>query len=386
MIQYARQNIAASDIDAVIEALRSDFLTQGQLVPKFEQAIAQRVSAPYAIATNSGTSALHIACMALGLGAGDLLWTVPNSFVASANCALLCGADVDFVDINPTTYCMDVESLERKLSIAQRNGKLPKVIVPVHYSGRSAAMKEIRALTDQYGIFVIEDACHATGGNYLGEPIGNCKFSDIAVFSFHPVKIMTTAEGGLALAKDADLANRMKRIRTHGVTRLPAEMENEQPQVWEYEQVELGLNYRMTEIQAALGLSQLNRLRTFVERRRQLAQQYDEQLNGLPLFLPQINPVGESAWHLYPVLIDADQTDLSRQDVFNSLLEEGVKANVHFIPIHTQPYFKKMGFKVGDFPVSEWFYSNEISLPMYYDLSDEQQSFVASALTKIFKV
>ena len=385
MIQYARQNIAASDIDAVIEALQSDFLTQGPLVPNFEQAIAERVSASYAIAVNSGTSALHIACMALGLGAGDLLWTVPNSFVASANCALLCGADVDFVDINPTTYCMDIESLKKKLSIAQRIGNLPKVVVPVHYSGRSAAMKEIRALTDQYGIFVIEDACHATGGNYLGEPIGNCKFSDIAVFSFHPVKIMTTTEGGLALTKDAGLANRMKRIRTHGVTRNPTEMENEQPQVWEYEQIELGLNYRMTEIQAALGLSQLDRLNAFVGRRQQLAQQYDEQLNELPLILPQIHPTGESAWHLYPILINSEQTDLTRKDVFNLLMEEGVKPNVHFIPIHTQPYFTKMGFKVGDFPVSEWFYSNEISLPMYFDLTDEQQNFVISVLKKIFR-
>ena len=385
MIQYARQDISQSDIDTVVEALNSDFLTQGPLIPQFEQALAERVSASHAIATNSGTSALHIACMAVGLGPGDLLWTVPNSFVASANCALLCGADVDFVDIEPINYCMDVDALAKKLSAAARSNRLPKAIVPVHYSGRSAIMKDIRALTNQYEIFVIEDACHSTGGKYLGKPVGSCQFSDIAIFSFHPVKIMTTTEGGIALTNNAELAGRMARIRSHGVTRNPAEMKNTHPHPWEYEQVELGLNYRMTDIQAALGLSQLNRLNEFVGRRQQLANQYDKLLSELPLILPQINPTGESAWHLYPVLIDSEHTSLNREQIYYSLLEQDIKPNVHFIPIHTQPYFRKMGFEWGDFPVSEWFYSNELSLPMYFGLSNDQQLSVADALIKAFR-
>ena len=386
MIQYARQDIAQCDIDAVIEALNSDFLTQGPVVPQFEQALAKRVSALHAITANSGTSALHIACMALGLGSGDSLWTTPNSFVASANCALLCGADVDFVDIEPKNYCMDVDALTEKLSSAARGNRLPKAIIPVHYSGRSANMKEIHALANEFGVFVIEDASHSTGGDYLGVPIGSCKFSDITVFSFHPVKIMTTTEGGIALTNNSALAARMARIRSHGVTRNPTEMENSKPQPWEYEQIELGLNYRMSEIQAALGLSQLNRLDEFVARRRQLAMQYDELLRDLPLILPNIHPEGESAWHLYPVLIDSERTSLNREQVYFSLLEQGIKPNVHFIPIHTQPYFRKMGFKWGDFPVSEWFYSNELSLPMYFGLSDGQQLSVVRALNNAFRI
>ena len=385
MIQYARQDIAQSDIDAVVEALNSDFLTQGPVVPQFEQAIAKRVSASYAITTNSGTSALHIACMAIGLGPGDSLWTVPNSFVASANCGILCGADIDFVDIESINYCMDVDALSKKLSIAASENQLPKAIIPVHYSGRSAMMKEIHTLANQFEVFVIEDASHSTGGSYLGGTVGSCKFSDITVFSFHPVKIMTTTEGGIALTNNSELAGRMARIRTHGVTRNPEEMENDEPQPWEYEQIELGLNYRMSEIQAALGISQLKRLDEFIARRRQLAMQYDEQLRDLPLILPEIHPEGESTWHLYPVLIDSEQTSLSREQVYFSLLEQGVKPNVHFIPIHTQPYFRKMGFKWGDFPVSEWFYSNELSLPMYFGLSDDQQLTVVHALKKSFR-
>lgn len=386
MIQYARQNIVQSDIDAVIEALNSDFLTQGPIVPQFEQAIAERVSASHAIATNSGTSALHIACMAIGLSPGDSLWTVPNSFVASANCGVLCGADIDFVDIESINYCMDVDALAKKLATAASANQLPKAIIPVHYSGRSAMMKEIYTLANQFEVFVIEDASHSTGGSYLGEPVGNCQFSDITVFSFHPVKIMTTTEGGIALTNNSELADRMVRIRTHGVTRNPAEMENDEPQPWEYEQIELGLNYRMSEIQAALGISQLNRLDQFIARRRQLAMQYDEQLRELPLLLPNIHPEGESTWHLYPVLIDSERTSLNREQVYYSLLEQGIKSNVHFIPIHTQPYFKKMGFKWGDFPVSEWFYSNELSLPMYFGLSDDQQLSVVHALKKAFRI
>ena len=384
MIQYARQNITENDIEAVVGALRSEYLTQGPIVPQFEKAIAQRVSASFAVATNSATSSLHVACLALGLGPGDLLWTVPNSFVASANCGLLCGADVDFVDIDSKSYCMDVVALESKLAKAETEGRLPKIIVVVHYSGRCADMETIAGLAKQYGVYVIEDAAHATGGSYLGSPIGSGQFSDITVFSFHPVKVMTTAEGGIGVTNNPELASRMARIRSHGVTRSPGDMLNKNPYPWEFEQLELGLNYRMTELQAALGLSQLERLDSFVARRRQIAQQYDELLEGLPLILPSLNPENESAWHLYPIVIDRGSSELSREQVYFSLLERGVKANVHFIPIHTQPYFKDMGFRAGDFPVSEWFYANELSLPMYFDLTDQEQLLVTNAMKEIF--
>ena len=385
MIHYARQSVDQSDIDAVIGALSSDYLTQGPVVPQFENAIANRVSAKYAVATNSATSSLHVACLALGLGPGDLLWTVPNSFVASANCGLLCGADVDFVDIEPTTYCMDVEELERKLLVAKDTGKMPKVLVVVHYSGRSANMKAIRKIAGQFGVRLIEDAAHATGGSYLGDPIGSCKYSDIVVFSFHPVKVMTTGEGGVALTNDSEIASRMSRIRSHGVTREPAEMMSADPKPWEFEQIELGLNYRMTELQAALGLSQLKRLDIFVARRRHLAQRYSELLKDLPLVLPNLQPFNESAWHLYPILIDRQNSNLTRSQIYFSLMEMGIKANVHFIPIHTHPYYRNRGFRKGDYPISEWFYENELSLPMYSDLSDEEQQSVAEALTIVFE-
>ena len=384
MIQYARQNILQADIDAVVNVLESDFLTQGPTVSNFEEAVAKQVSASYAVASNSATSSLHLACLALGLGPGDLLWTVPNSFVASANCALLCGSDVDFVDIESEYYCIDVSMLESKLSAAASAGKLPKVLVVVHYSGRSANMEAIREVTSKYELKVIEDAAHATGASYKGVPVGSCQFSDVTVFSFHPVKIMTTGEGGVALTNDKVLAARMARLRTHGVTRDPNEMVNNNPQPWEFEQVELGLNYRITEMQAALGISQLDRLDLFISRRRFLAERYNTLLKNLPLILPSLQPFGESSWHLYPILIDCDNSHLSRSEVYYSLLDKGIRANVHFIPIHTQPYYQKMGFKKGDFPISEWFYENELSLPMYYDLSDEQQDMVVDSLQAIF--
>ena len=348
MIQYARQDIAQSDINAVIESVKIRiFLTQGPVVPQFEQAVAERVSASHAIATNSGTSALHIACMAIGLGPGDTLWTVPNSFVASANCGILCGADIDFVDIESTNYCMDVNELARKLSVAASSNRLPKAIIPVHYAGRSAMMEEIHALANQFEVFVIEDASHSTGGSYSGNPVGSCQFSDIAVFSFHPVKIMTTTEGGIAITNNSELAGRMARIRTHGVTRNPAEMESDHPLPWEYEQIELGLNYRMSEIQAALGLSQLNRLDEFVARRRQLAMQYDEQLRGLPLILPNIHPEGESAWHLYPVLIDSERTSLSREKSLLFSIGTRCQTQCAFHSNSHSAFFQKNGIRMG---------------------------------------
>ena len=382
MIQCARHNIVQKDIDSVVEALQSDFLTQGPIVPQFEQAVAKRASASYAVATNSATSALHIACLALGLGPGDILWTVPNSFVASANCALLCGADVGFVDIESKYYCMDPEALQLKMKEASATGKLPKALVVVHYSGRSANMKAISEIAEHYDVKIIEDAAHATGASYCDEPVGSCLFSDITVFSFHPAKIMTSGEGGVALTNDSEIAARMYRLRSHGVTRNPTEMVNENPNPWEFEQLELGLNYRMTELQAALGLSQLDRLNSFILRRRQLAEQYNDQLKELPLILPKLQPVNESSWHLYPVLIDSKKTRVTRDQVYFSLLESGVRANVHFIPIHTQPYYKRRGFSDGDYPVSEWFYASELSLPMYFGLMNCEQTMVTNALTQ----
>ena len=384
MIPYARQNIVQKDIDSVVEVLKSDFLTQGPIVPQFEQAVARRVSASYAIATNSATSALHVACLALGLGPGDILWTVPNSFVASANCALLCGADVDFIDIDRQNYCMDVTELEFKLHVASVAGKLPKIIIVVHYSGRSANMEAIREVASKYNIKIIEDAAHAIGASYLGNPVGSCQFSDVTIFSFHPVKVMTTGEGGMALTNDPNLASRMFRIRSHGITRDPKEMLSKHSKVWEYEQVDLGLNYRITEIQAALGLSQLMRLDSFISRRRQLAEQYNKALGTLPLILPSLQPTNESAWHLYPILIDCDHSRFNRDQVYHSLLEKEIKANVHFIPIHTHPFYQNRGFKKGDYPVSEWFYENEISLPLYFDLSDDQQNMVVEGMFTTF--
>ena len=385
MIPYARQSIVQSDIDTVVEALKSDFLTQGPIVPRFENAVAKRVSASYAVATNSATSSLHVACLALGLGPGDFLWTVPNSFVASANCALLCGAEIDFVDIETTNYCMDPSALEDKLSIASAFGRLPKILVVVHYSGRSANMKSIGEIAKRYGVKVIEDAAHATGGSYCGNPIGSCQFSEVTVFSFHPVKVMTSGEGGLALTNDQEIASRMSRIRAHGVTRDTTEMVNQNPQPWEFEQIELGLNYRMTELHAALGMSQLERLDSFVARRRKLAQQYHEQLSGLPLILPKLQPIDESAWHLFPILIDLKNSNLTRAQVYHSLLETGIKTNVHYIPIHTHPYYQNKGFRKGDFPISERFYEVELSLPMYFELSDEEQQLICETLKLVFE-
>ena len=376
MIPYGRQNIVDDDISAVLEVLRSDWLTQGPTVPKFEKIVADATKAQYAVAMNSATSVLHAACLALNLGPGDWLWTVPNTFVASANCGRLCGASVDFVDIDRRTYCMDPDALERKLKTAEKENRTPKILVPVHYAGQSANMQEISSLAARYGIKVIEDASHAVGAAYLDVPVGSCQYSDIAVFSFHPVKIITTAEGGIATTNDASLAAKMRRIRTNGITRAREEMLNPDCEPWVYEQLEIGLNYRMTDVQAALGVSQMSRLDAFISRRRELAQQYDEMLSDLPVIRPWQSPQGLSAYHLYPILIDTERAAQDRLFVFTELRNSGIGVNVHYIPVHTQPYYQSFGFGFGDFPVSEWFYSREISLPMFYALTDEQQQFV----------
>lgn len=383
MIPYGRQSISSEDIQAVVDTLQSDFLTQGPAVPAFEQAMASYCKVPHAVAVNSATSALHIACLALGVTAGDRVWTSPISFVASANCALYCGAVVDFVDVEPETGLMSVKALAAKLQQAAATNSLPKVIIPVHLAGHSCAMQQISTLCRPYGIRIIEDASHAVGGSYLqqkdGQPhkIGSCQFSDITVFSFHPVKIITTAEGGMALTKDLALATRMQLLRSHGITRNPEDMTEVSHGPWYYQQIELGLNYRMTDLQAALGLSQLKKLDSFVARRLDAVARYQDLLKDLPLSLPEESPTGQSAWHLYMIQLHDESRRLA---VFEALRSAGIGVNVHYIPIHTQPYYQKLGFAWGDFPEAEAFYSRIISLPLYADLTQEQQQQVASAL------
>ena len=383
MIPYGRQDITQADIDAVVGVLQSDFLTQGPMVPRFEQSVAQHVGAEHALAVNSATSALHIACLALGLGPSDLLWTSPITFVASANCCLYCGAQVDFVDIDPQTYNLCPQALERKLEQAQREGRLPKVVVPVHLCGQPCDMQAIHALAQRYGFKVIEDASHAIGGKYQGEFIGSCRYSDITVFSFHPVKIITTAEGGMALTNNAELANKMALLRSHGITRDPALMTHESDGPWYYQQVDLGFNYRMTELQAALGVSQMERLDEYVAHRHQLARRYDELLAELPITLPWQHPDSYSGLHLYVIRLQLSKIQRTHRQVFEMLREQGVGVNLHYIPVHTQPFYQRMGFKVGDFPYAETYYSEAISLPMFQSMTCEQQDQVVAALYKV---
>lgn len=382
MIPYGRQDIQPLDIEAVLAVLQSDFLTQGPVLPRFEQTVAGYCGAAHALAVNSATSALHVACLGLGLGPGDWLWTSPITFVASANCGLYCGARVDFVDIDPRTYNICPQALERKLNEAERQGCLPKVLVPVHLCGQPCDMAAIHALSQRYGFRVIEDASHAIGGRYRGEPIGNCRYSDITVFSFHPVKIITTAEGGMALTNDAALADKMALLRSHGITHDPAQMTHAPDGPWYYQQIELGFNYRMTELQAALGVSQMQRLDDYVSRRHVLAKRYDDLLTNLPLITPWQHPDSYSGLHLYVIRLALDKINASHRQVFETLREQGIGVNLHYIPVHTQPYYQRLGFKMGDFLEAERYYTEAISLPMYPTMSDDQQDQVIAALTK----
>jgi UDP-4-amino-4,6-dideoxy-N-acetyl-beta-L-altrosamine transaminase len=379
-IPYGRQSIDDADVAAVEEVLRSDYLTQGPTIPRFERALAEFVGAPHVVAANSATSVLHIACVALGVGPGDLVWTVPNTFVASANCARYCGADVDFVDIEPGTWNMSVPLLEQKLVDANRAGRLPKVVIPVAFAGLSCDMRKVRALADRYGFRVIEDASHAVGGSYLGQPVGARRDADITVFSFHPVKIITTAEGGAAVTHDAGLAARMARLRTHGITRDAAEMEGESEGPWYYQMIELGWNYRMTDLQAALGLSQMKRLAGFVRRRRELADRYDRLLAGSGHVLPGRSADADSAWHLYVIGWDEEGAGRSRREAFEWLRAAGIGVNVHYIPVHLQPYYRRLGFRPGQFPAAEQYYRRAISIPLHAGLTDAEQDRVVAAL------
>jgi UDP-4-amino-4,6-dideoxy-N-acetyl-beta-L-altrosamine transaminase len=384
MIPYGRQNISEADIEAVVSVLRSDFLTQGPKGPEFEAAVGRIVESPHVVAFSSATAALHIACLALGLGPGDRLWTTPNTFVASANCGLYTGATVDFVDMDAETRNIDVEALATKLATAERDGALPKVVVPVDFAGTPADLAAVRKLADRYGFYVLEDASHAIGGKYRGRPIGSGDFADVTVFSFHPVKIVTTGEGGAATTRSAELAHRMRILRTHGVSRDPADMTGSTEGPWYYEQVMLGFNYRMTDIQAALGMSQLNRLREFAAKRRTLADRYHRLLSDLPV-IRQFEPSDTvSALHLYVIELDPS-APRNRAEVFAAMRAAGIGVNVHYIPVHLQPIYRRFGFSSGNFPVAERYYGRALTLPMHPSLSRAEQDYVLEALKTILQ-
>src|SRR3989338_4683392 len=381
MIPYGRQDINQADIDAVVVVLRSDFLTQGPGVPAFEKAVADYCGAQHAVAVNSATSALHIACLALGVEKGDSVSTTPITFVASANCALYCGATVDFVDIDPRTYNLSVDRLAEKLALAEKTGKLPKVVIPVHLCGQPCDMVGIHALSQQYGFKIIEDASHAIGGKYKDEPIGNGRYSDITVFSFHPVKIITAGEGGIAVTNNEILAKHMRLLRSHGISSTAADMQPRPAQeIWNYQQIDLGFNYSMTDLQAALGLSQIQRLDEFVTKRHAIAKRYDQLLSALPVLTPWQQADSYSGYHLYVIRLKLNEINKTQRHVYDAFFAAGIGVNVHYIPVYRQPYYERMGFNVGYCPQAEQYYSKVISIPMYPGLTGVQQDFVVQAL------
>ncbi len=383
MIPYGRQSISQEDVESVVEVLRSDWLTQGPTVRRFEETMAERCGARYAVAVSSATAGLHLGCLALGLEEGDSLWTSPNTFVASANCARYCGADVDFVDIDPLTYNMDVPDLRKRLEAARDKGNLPKVVVPVHFSGQSCDMEGIAALAKEFGFKIMEDASHAVGADYKERPVGCGAFSDLTIFSFHPVKIMTTGEGGMVLTNDEALYKKLVALRQHGITRDESLMENGSDGPWYYEQHDLGLNYRITDFQCALGLSQLSKLDGFLKRRRALAARYDELLKDLPVRVPFQKSDGVSSWHLYVIRVETTNSSKTHRTIFESLREAGIGVQLHYIPVHLQPYYRKQGFGPGDFPEAERYYGEAITLPLFPAMTDAEQDEVVTTLEKI---
>lgn len=380
MIPYGKQNISEEDINCVVDILKSDFLTQGSAVPHFENSICQYTGVKYAVAVNSGTSALHLACLALGLGDKDWLWTSAVTFVASSNCGLYCNAKVDFVDIDSKTWNLDVLKLEQKLIKAKKEKKLPKILVAVHLCGLPCDMKRINELSMEYGFKVIEDASHAIGGKYHGKQIGQCEYSDITIFSFHPVKNITTGEGGIAVTNNKSLADKMELLRSHGITRDQGLMTHEADGLWYYQQIELGFNYRLTDIQAALGNNQLKRLDEFIEKRHTIARIYDSELSGLPVQLPYHDTNNLSGMHLYVIRLKIDELSGTHKEYFEILREKGIGVNLHYIPVYRQPYYEQMGFNINDFPEAEKYYTEAISLPMFPDMTNEQQSMTIRCL------
>jgi UDP-4-amino-4,6-dideoxy-N-acetyl-beta-L-altrosamine transaminase len=386
MIPYARQDIREEDIIEVEKVLRSDFLTQGPVVPMFEQKVAEYCGTIYAIAANSATSALHIACLALNLGPGDWLWTSPNTFVASGNCGLYCGANIDFVDIDPETYNMSVSALSDKLIKAEKTGKLPKVVIPVHFAGQPCDILKIYELSKQYGFKIIEDASHAIGASYDNIKVGSCKYSDITIFSFHPVKIFTTGEGGMALTNNQKLSNHMRRLSSHGITKDKKLMQQRpSDEIWNYQQIELGFNYRMTDIQAALGLSQLKRVDEYVKIRNKIAEFYNSEFKKLNIQLPFQNLKNHSSYHLYPIRIKNNLTTKTQRQIYDELSDNDIAANLLYVPVHRHPYYENLGFKVGDFPQAEQFHREVICLPMFTRLTKKQQTKVVKSLKLILK-
>lgn len=385
MIPYGRQDISKEDIESVLKVLKSDLITQGPVTPKFEEAVNNFCGSKFSFAYNSATSALHAACYSLGVKKGDYVWTSANTFVASANCALYCGAKVDFVDIDSKTYNISIQSLEDKLILAKKEGKLPKVLIPVHFSGQSCDMKKIHNLSKIYKFKVIEDASHAIGGKYLSKNIGKCEFSDIAIFSFHPVKIITTGEGGLATTNDKNLADKLNLFRTHGITKRREKFSTETEGPWFYEQQLLGFNYRMTDIHAALGLSQIKRLKSMIKKRHEIAEIYNKKLSNLPIQLPLQNPETFSSYHLYVIRLDLEKIKLTQEQVYSYLRKNDILVNLHYMPVYYHPYFKSLGFKRGYCPRAEKYYSETLSIPMYSSLLKKDQDKVIKILNKLLR-